>query len=803
MKKTTIIILFIISILFVYGQKEYYYWYKGEKVYLKENKDKRFVLLKNIESEYILSQRVGNTWHVEKLKKENTVITLNAYNKKSTQQSLSWAILKTTNKSDITIMDLDEIIYDAPFFSNSQNQDIGLSHLFYVKLNKKEDLKILDELSLKHNVEIIGSNKFMPLWYTLSCTKRSTGNALATANLFFETGLFSASAPDLMVDDMLHCVNDTYFNNQWNLNNTGQNGGDPGIDIDICDAWEITSGSDNVIVAVLDQGIELNHPDLLNMSPLSFDTESGTSPSVVLGSHGTACAGIIGASANNNLGIAGVAPNCQLMSISNSLAGTPNSRQRRGDGINWAWQNGADVISNSWGSGVQYPIIDDAIDNALTLGRGGLGCVVVFSAGNNNSAVNYPANSNPDIIAIGANDRCGFRSGRIDIIPNSCDPWCPTCQPGSCYGTDLDVVAPGTNIPTTDRQGSNGYDVTDYTQTFGGTSAAAPHIAGIAALMLSVNPSLTQDEIRDIIESTCTKIGNYDYSTVTGRTNGTWDDEMGYGLVNACSAVFEAFSRIMSVTGPSVVCTSNSTFTLHNCPPGTSIGWKESRNLDYVSGGTNNYTVKAYSNDSRTRGWVRVTITSSCGTIALQKNVWVGRPGTPVTTPDGDPPMEVVYGSSFLVNIFNPPGADPTTGEWAAMGSIVPTTGTSGKSWCHFKATSFGYGQWHVYTSNDCGNSDTYIGSVIVPWWKFGMSPNPADDYVEITAEKKEYDTKGVVSDNYEVKIFNNLKSVVYESAKTNQTLLRISTKQFITGTYYIHFTAGEQTEVKQLIIIH
>lgn len=211
MKKNLIILLFIISNLFLYGQNEYYYWYKGEKVYLEENNAKRFLLLKNIESENMLSQIIGNSWHIEKLKKENTVITLNAYNKKSNQQSLSWAIIKTTNKSDITIIDLDEIIYDAPFFSNSQNEDIGLSHLFYVKLNQKKDLNILDELSLKHNVKIIGSNKFMPLWYTLSCTKRSTGNALTMANLFFETGLFSASEPDLMVDDIMqNGVSDHY-----------------------------------------------------------------------------------------------------------------------------------------------------------------------------------------------------------------------------------------------------------------------------------------------------------------------------------------------------------------------------------------------------------------------------------------------------------------------------------------------------------------------------------------------------------------------------------------------------------------
>lgn len=128
----------------------------------------------------------------------------------------------------------------------------------------------------------------------------------------------------------------------------------------------------------MDQGIEMDHPDIEdNIFVLSFDTESGTQPSQVLGPHGTACAGIAGASADNDEGIAGVASDCQLMSVSNSLASTPNSRQRRADGINWAWHNGTDVISNSWGSSVQYEIIDEAIDSALTYGRDRLGCVVV------------------------------------------------------------------------------------------------------------------------------------------------------------------------------------------------------------------------------------------------------------------------------------------------------------------------------------------------------------------------------------------------------------------------------------------
>lgn len=308
------------------------------------------------------------------------------------------------------------------------------------------------------------------------------------ANFFYETSNFSTAEPDLMVDDIPQCVNDTYFSDQWNLYNTGQYGGTSDYDIDICEAWDLTSGSNNIVIAVVDQGIEMDHPDLPNMSQDSYDTEEGTSPSQVLGPHGTAVAGIAGADANNDEGIAGVAPNCQLMSISNSMESTPNSRQRRGDGINWAWLHGADVINNSWGSAVPYQIIDDAINNALTQGRNGLGCVVVFATGNADGAVNYPANSNPDIIAVGAMSPCGERKS-----PTSCDTenlW------GSNYGSTLDMVAPGVLIPTTDRQGNDGYNPdrplhrwaggtlvtsdyvdTDYTVWFNGTSSACPQVA--------------------------------------------------------------------------------------------------------------------------------------------------------------------------------------------------------------------------------------------------------------------------------------------------------------------------------------
>ena len=199
------------------------------------------------------------------------------------------------------------------------------------------------------------------------------------------------------------------------------------------------------------------------------------------------------------------------MSISNTLSGTPNSRMKRADGINWAWQNGADIISNSWGSGVQYQIIDDAINNALQYGRNGKGTLIVFATGNNYGAVSYPANSNTNILSVGAITSTGTRS------------------PFSNYGSQLDVVAPGSNIlSTTWYNGTTSLD---------GTSMATPHVAGVAALILSVNPCLTAQQVRDIIEQTAQKVGGYSYTTTAGRPNGTWNDQMGYGLVDAYAAV--------------------------------------------------------------------------------------------------------------------------------------------------------------------------------------------------------------------------------------------------------------------------
>jgi len=398
--------------------QEYYYWAIDQKYPLELYVDKQYVVIEDKHKESFAQSLGIQELEISGLTPLNiskTVLYIKANNTLNTE-NLHWGFVsRSLSKEAIRS---SEIIYAAPSFLVNGN-NVGLSQFFYVKIRQEQDIYILNDLAMKNKVEVVGNDSFMPLWYILSCDKNSKGNALEMANLFYETGYFTSAQPDLLVDYGANCRNDTFFDQQWHLNNTGQFGGTLGNDIRICQAWDITTmGCGDIVVAVLDHGLEFNHPDFNNVSPISFNTETGAQPSVVLGDHGVAVAGIIGASANNGLGVAGVAPNVQLMSISNNLILEPLASQRLSNGINFAWQNGADVINNSWGHNAlpQQGLINDAINNAVTQGRGGLGTIVVFATGNDNSnTISFPSN-NPQVIAVGAMSMCNQRKS-----PTSCD----------------------------------------------------------------------------------------------------------------------------------------------------------------------------------------------------------------------------------------------------------------------------------------------------------------------------------------------------------------------------------------------
>ncbi len=205
------------------------------------------------------------------------------------------------------------------------------------------------------------------------------------------------------------------------------------------------------------------------------------------------------------------------------------SAKKVANAITKAWEDfDASILSCSWGSAEPNDYINNAIVKAATNGRNGKGCIVCFSSGNKSAnsvdqSVTCEASLN-EVLAVGAMYRNGKRHGE------------------SCYGLELDLIAPGYAIPTTDREGVNGETNGNYFMDFQRTSAACPHVSGVAALMLSVRPELTREQVYTILESTAQKVSNYDYNEDFNyyHPNGTWNQEVGYGLVDVHMAVVEA-----------------------------------------------------------------------------------------------------------------------------------------------------------------------------------------------------------------------------------------------------------------------
>lgn len=501
-----------------------YYWGSDGRIPITKSTDKVWVLFKEDNNTVRTSSQTTGISLLQDIQDYNLVMhndersTLKFANLKSGIGEIQYAT---------SLSNLESVVYVAPYYKFKSEKEYPLTNIFYVELKSSNDLCKLEELAAENNVTVIGEIPLTGNAYILACTKDSNGNALEMANLFYESGIFISSVPEFM-SATTETVNDMYFPQQWNLNNLGQIG-ITGIDINYCNAHSLTSGSEDIVIAVIDSGVPINHPDL-NVSFI-HDANTQTDTQIIYGNHGIACAGIISAQANNGIGIAGIAPNCKLMSISTNLSVAAVTYA-----IRYAADNGADIISNSWGNEVDMPTVNTAIKYALQNGRNGKGCVVVFSAGNDNaSCVNYPKEADPDIIVVGAMSPSAERKS-----PTSSDGeywW------GSNYGTALDVMAPGVLIYTTDLLGVDGYEYdSDYTPDFHGTSSACPHVAGIAGLILSMNPNLTQKQVAHAIETTARKVGNYDYALTPERENGTWNNEMGYGLVDAYAAVLAGSS---------------------------------------------------------------------------------------------------------------------------------------------------------------------------------------------------------------------------------------------------------------------
>ncbi|PWK12846.1 S8 family serine peptidase [Tumebacillus permanentifrigoris] len=289
-------------------------------------------------------------------------------------------------------------------------------------------------------------------------------------------------------DRVVEQPNDTFYSsNQWNL---------PLIKAD--KAWQMTTGDPGVIIAVVDTGVDLDHPDLKGKLVAGRNIIAGNDQPQDDNGHGTHCAGIIAARTNNLEGIAGVDWNSKIMPVKAMAADGTGSVADIADGVVWAADHGANVINLSLGDYEDSDYLHEAIKYAYDKG-----VVVTAAMGNDGSGEpSYPA-AYPEVIGVAANDE----NNETATFSN--------------FGGHCSVSAPGVAIPST-------YPNRRYV-ALSGTSMASPHVAGVAGLVKSINKDLKPDDVRRILEKTADDLGP------EGK-----DEYFGNGEINVSRAVTEA-----------------------------------------------------------------------------------------------------------------------------------------------------------------------------------------------------------------------------------------------------------------------
>lgn len=277
--------------------------------------------------------------------------------------------------------------------------------------------------------------------------------------------------------------NDPYFSKQWFFSDMG-----------IPSAWNETEGSGNIKVAVIDSEVDITHPDLKNqiVDPFDIITNSSSFSSPQL--HGTHVAGIIAAEANNGIGVSGIAPHVKIMPI-NVFQGDLADSSDIIAGINYAIDHHANIINLSLGEYQYSYLLNAAIQNAYQKG-----ILIISAAGNDGTnQPSYPAAFN-NVISVGSLDN----QNHLSSFSN--------------YGSDIALTAPGERILSTFPENSYG--------SLSGTSMASPMVAGVAALVLSKDPNLTPQQVKNILYSSADDLGT------PGK-----DIYYGYGLVDAKKAL--------------------------------------------------------------------------------------------------------------------------------------------------------------------------------------------------------------------------------------------------------------------------
>lgn len=450
------------------------------------------------------------------------------------------------------------------------------------------------------------------------------GEALAAADAWTLLPEIDSAEPMLARHRAKKAVpNDPLFADQWHLQNTGQLGGARWIDANLVPAWDVHRGA-GIVVGIVDDGVQYSHPDLTANynTTLDYDfneNDADPSPSLLnVDTHGTQVAGVIGARGSNSVGVAGTAYQATLACL--KVLGDAATDDQEAQAM--AYNNNAIHVKNSsWGTpddGQSLegpgPLMQAALSNGVTSGRGGRGVVYVFSGGN---GLDVADDSNRDgyansvhVIAVGAIDDTGVQTYYSEP------------------GANLTVSAPSgdglvqARISTTDITGENGEnmssvadDYTDrnYTKHFSGTSASAPVVSGVAALMLGVNPNLGWRDVQEILIASARRNHAADADWATNSAGYRFNHKYGAGLVDAAAAV--GLASIWTNLGPRVFVALQQTGLGLAIPDNSSSGVTRTFNFT-----TNNFRVERVAvtlNATHAyRGDLEIILTSPAGTVS-------------------------------------------------------------------------------------------------------------------------------------------------------------------------------------------
>jgi subtilisin-like proprotein convertase family protein len=379
-----------------------------------------------------------------------------------------------------------------------------------------------------------------------------TGALALVESLRVRSGVRSAEAQLARRHQLKLVPNDSLFPYQWYLRNIGQWNGTPGIDLHVINVWNTYRGA-GIVIGIVDDGLQTNHPDLsqnynAGLSHDFDDDDPNPNPSLPDDGHGTSCAGIVAARGNNNQGVCGVAYEATLAGL--RLIAAPTTDETDASAL-LSNNQAIHIKNNSWGppdDGAELypiePLSEAALSTGTQTGRGGRGTLYVFAAGNgleNNDNANYKAYATSIYtISVGAINDQGLQAFYS--------------TPGACVALSapsIDIIHAGPGVATTDLTSTSGYnpnqttgDFSDlnYTEYFGGTSASAPMVSGVIALMLQANPNLGWRDVKEILMRTATRNATTDADWAVNSAGFHFNHKFGAGLVNAEAVVDAALT---------------------------------------------------------------------------------------------------------------------------------------------------------------------------------------------------------------------------------------------------------------------